>query len=121
MPLIAEISVQPRREIAGWMRRRRTHVAEIPCAVARRDVQGTAERHRQVCVVVATMCRTNSSISCRRCTIPNTYISGTECRLLLRVIGYRCGLGGPTICYAFMQAVGIVNDHVTGCFRYDEV
>ena len=24
---------------------------------------------------------------------------------------------GPTICYAFMQAVGIVNDHVTGCFR----
>lgn len=25
---------------------------------------------------------------------------------------------GPTICYAFMQAVGMVNDHVTGCFRY---
>jgi DNA-3-methyladenine glycosylase I len=25
---------------------------------------------------------------------------------------------GPTICYAFMQAVGIVNDHATGCFRY---
>jgi DNA-3-methyladenine glycosylase I len=28
---------------------------------------------------------------------------------------------GPTICYAFMQAVGMVNDHLTGCFRYDEV
>jgi DNA-3-methyladenine glycosylase I len=28
---------------------------------------------------------------------------------------------GPTICYAFMQAVGIVNDHVTGCFRYRDV
>ena len=28
---------------------------------------------------------------------------------------------GPTICYAFMQAVGIVNDHVVDCFRYDEV
>jgi DNA-3-methyladenine glycosylase I len=28
---------------------------------------------------------------------------------------------GPTICYAFMQAVGMVNDHVVGCFRYDEV
>lgn len=26
---------------------------------------------------------------------------------------------GPTICYAFMQAVGIVNDHVTDCFRYE--
>jgi DNA-3-methyladenine glycosylase I len=25
---------------------------------------------------------------------------------------------GPTICYAFMQATGLVNDHVTGCFRY---
>ena len=24
---------------------------------------------------------------------------------------------GPTICYAFMQAAGIVNDHETGCFR----
>jgi DNA-3-methyladenine glycosylase I len=24
---------------------------------------------------------------------------------------------GPTICYAFMQAVGMVNDHTTGCFR----
>ncbi len=25
---------------------------------------------------------------------------------------------GPTICYAFMQAVGMVNDHIAGCFRY---
>ncbi len=28
---------------------------------------------------------------------------------------------GSTICYAFMQAVGMVNDHIVGCFRYDEV
>ena len=28
---------------------------------------------------------------------------------------------GPTICYAFMQAVGMVNDHEVGCFRYGEV
>lgn len=28
---------------------------------------------------------------------------------------------GSTICYAFMQAVGMVNDHVVSCFRYDEV
>jgi DNA-3-methyladenine glycosylase I len=28
---------------------------------------------------------------------------------------------GPTICYAFMQAVGMVNDHTTKCFRYDVV
>lgn len=28
---------------------------------------------------------------------------------------------GPTICYAFMQAVGMVNDHVVNCFRYEEI
>ncbi len=28
---------------------------------------------------------------------------------------------GPTICYAFMQAVGMVNDHMVDCFRYDEL
>jgi len=28
---------------------------------------------------------------------------------------------GSTICYAFMQAVGMVNDHFTHCFRYQEV
>jgi DNA-3-methyladenine glycosylase I len=28
---------------------------------------------------------------------------------------------GPTICYAFMQAVGMVNDHVVTCFRYSEI
>lgn len=28
---------------------------------------------------------------------------------------------GPTICYALMQAVGMVNDHVTDCFRYKEL
>jgi DNA-3-methyladenine glycosylase I len=28
---------------------------------------------------------------------------------------------GSTICYAFMQAVGMVNDHTTDCFRYKEL
>jgi len=28
---------------------------------------------------------------------------------------------GPTIVYAFMQAVGMTNDHVVGCFRHEEV
>ena len=27
---------------------------------------------------------------------------------------------GPTICYAFMQAVGMVNDHLVDCFRHEE-
>ena len=28
---------------------------------------------------------------------------------------------GPTICYAFMQACGLVNDHTTDCFRYAQL
>jgi len=28
---------------------------------------------------------------------------------------------GPTICYAHMQAVGMVNDHTVDCFRYEEI
>ena len=28
---------------------------------------------------------------------------------------------GPTMCYAFMQAVGMVNDHTTTCFRHEEI
>jgi DNA-3-methyladenine glycosylase I len=37
----------------------------------------------------------------------------------LRRRGFR--FVGPTVCYAFMQAVGLVNDHVVGCFRYTEL
>jgi len=28
---------------------------------------------------------------------------------------------GPTICYAFMQAIGMVNDHVVDCYKYKEL
>jgi DNA-3-methyladenine glycosylase I len=31
------------------------------------------------------------------------------------------GFVGPTIVYAFLQAVGVVNDHLTTCFRYKEL
>ena len=37
----------------------------------------------------------------------------------LRGLGFR--FVGPTICYAFMESVGMVNDHVTSCFRYRKV
>lgn len=37
----------------------------------------------------------------------------------LRQAGFR--FCGPTITYAFMQATGMVNDHLTGCPRHDEV
>jgi DNA-3-methyladenine glycosylase I len=31
------------------------------------------------------------------------------------------GFVGPTICYAHMQATGMVNDHLTSCFRYRQI
>lgn len=37
----------------------------------------------------------------------------------LKRLGFR--FVGPTVIYALMQAAGLVNDHVTGCFRYTEV
>ena len=37
----------------------------------------------------------------------------------LRTLGF--GFVGPTVCYAFMQAVGMVNDHTTDCYRHAAV
>jgi DNA-3-methyladenine glycosylase I len=37
----------------------------------------------------------------------------------LREKGFR--FVGPTICYAFMQAVGMVNDHLVECYRHEEL
>ena len=37
----------------------------------------------------------------------------------LRTRGFK--FAGPTICYAFMQAAGMVNDHTINCFRYSEI
>jgi DNA-3-methyladenine glycosylase I len=37
----------------------------------------------------------------------------------LRRLGLR--FVGPTICYAFMQSAGLVNDHLVDCFRYEAV
>ena len=31
------------------------------------------------------------------------------------------GFVGPTVCYAHLQAAGLVNDHLVGCFRYGEL
>jgi DNA-3-methyladenine glycosylase I len=34
----------------------------------------------------------------------------------LKALGFK--FVGSTICYAFMQAIGMVNDHIVGCFRW---
>ena len=53
MPMSAEIDLEPRREIAGRKGWRGTDVAQISGAVAGRNVQGPAERDRQMCIVAA--------------------------------------------------------------------
>jgi len=42
-----------------------------------------------------------------------------ESRAMSKALKHRgFGFVGPTVCYAFMQAAGFVNDHVVSCFRY---
>jgi DNA-3-methyladenine glycosylase I len=48
--------------------------------------------------------------------IPSHSPESDAMALALRQRGFR--FVGTTICYAFMQAVGIVDDHMVGCFRY---
>ncbi|MDF9390990.1 MULTISPECIES: DNA-3-methyladenine glycosylase I [Methylococcus] len=53
------------------------------------------------------------------CEIPaSTPLSDTLSRDLKR---RGCNFVGSTICYAFMQAAGLVNDHLVDCFRWSEV
>ncbi len=51
--------------------------------------------------------------------LPTETDGSRELSRTLKRLGFR--FVGPTICYAFMQAVGLVNDHEVGCFRYQEV
>ncbi|HEY5427319.1 MAG TPA: DNA-3-methyladenine glycosylase I [Candidatus Tumulicola sp.] len=52
----------------------------------------------------------------RREDLPGSSDESEALSAELRKRGF--GFVGPTICYAFMQATGLVNDHVTTCFRY---
>ena len=51
--------------------------------------------------------------------VPASTPASVEMARALRAKGFK--FCGPVIVYAFMQAVGMVNDHVTGCFRHAQV
>ena len=51
--------------------------------------------------------------------IPNNTLLSKKISENLKKRGFQ--FVGPTIIYAFMQAIGIVNDHTTDCFRHKEV
>ena len=51
--------------------------------------------------------------------IPTSTVESTAMSKALKEKGF--SFVGPTICYAFMEAVGMVNDHLTSCYRYGEL
>src|SRR5262249_38258166 len=55
----------------------------------------------------------------RRAQIPAETAESRALSKALAARGFR--FVGPTIVYAWMQACGLVNDHLTSCFRYDQV
>ena len=55
-------------------------------------------------------------------TLEEVPVSTSESQAMSKDLKKRgCNFVGPTICYAFMQACGLVNDHTTDCFRYAEL
>ena len=51
--------------------------------------------------------------------IPSSTVESGKMSIDLKNRGFK--FVGPTICYAFMQAVGMVNDHTVYCFRHSEL
>ena len=51
--------------------------------------------------------------------LPSNSKESVEMSKEMKRIGFK--FVGPTICYAFMQAVGLVNDHLVICFRNEEI
>ncbi len=51
--------------------------------------------------------------------IPDKTVESDAMSKDLKMRGFK--FVGPTICYAFMQSVGMANDHAVVCFRYDEI
>ncbi|MDG6899502.1 MAG: DNA-3-methyladenine glycosylase I [Nitrososphaerota archaeon] len=55
-------------------------------------------------------------------TLNDIPVATLEARAMSRdLIARGFSFVGPTICYAHMQATGMVNDHIMGCFRHKEI
>ncbi|MDE2842439.1 MAG: DNA-3-methyladenine glycosylase I [Chloroflexota bacterium] len=65
---------------------------------------------------------TGAPLNPRRASTEDTPARSTESENMSRELRRRgFKFVGPTICYAFMQAAGLVNDHTTNCFRHVQV
>ena len=55
-------------------------------------------------------------------TLDETPVQTLESEMMSKALKKRgFKFAGSTICYAYMQAVGMVNDHITSCFRHEEI
>ena len=84
-----------------------------PCCGCRRDEFGSFDRY--VWQFVDGRPRVNSWNSSSR--VPARTAESDAMSKALKKRGF--SFVGSTICYAFMQAVGMVNDHAVECFRHD--
>ncbi len=64
----------------------------------------------------------NRKLNSKRKTMQDVPVSTTESEAMSKDL-YKRGFKfvGATICYAYMQAAGLVNDHLTECFKYKDV
>jgi DNA-3-methyladenine glycosylase I len=103
---------------AGIVRNRRKIDAAIRNAQAVLGVQdefGSLERYLWRFVGGRTVHNARRSIG----EVPASSPASAAMSAALKQRGF--AFVGPTICYAFMQAVGMVNDHTLNCFRYAEL
>ena len=87
-------------------------VANARCFLDLQKKEGTFDAYLWSFVGGRSLLNTWESIEEVPCESPES----TAMSRALKSHGFR--FVGPTICYAFMQAVGMVNDHTTDCFRF---
>lgn len=110
--------VERLRRDAGIVRNRQKIEASIANARRFLDVQGehgSFDAFIWRFVEGATIQNRWSSMEQIPATSPESEAMSRE----LRALGF--SFVGPTICYAYMQAAGMVNDHLTSCHRYEPV
>jgi DNA-3-methyladenine glycosylase I len=120
------------RKVARFDRRRIASLLRDPGIVRNRlKVEGTVSNARALLEVVAEQGSFDrylwgfvggQPIRNRRRALTDLPAETAESRVLskdLRRRGFT--FVGPTICYAFMQATGMVNDHLVSCYRYRQV
>lgn len=105
---------------AGIVRNRQKIEATIANArawLALREQQGEGAFAALVWEVVGGRTRVNRWDSVDQ--VPASTAESKALSKALKAAGFR--FVGPTICYAFMQAAGLVNDHTRDCFRFDQI